>query len=58
MSEPLSSTSVEDIVAFFSSLPKAKRLEYEALAELDRTFGEDVEAESGTRGGKTSEDMS
>ena len=35
----------EDLVAFFLSLPKARRRDYEALAELDRRFGEDVEAE-------------
>ncbi|MBN9166368.1 MAG: hypothetical protein J0I07_35875 [Myxococcales bacterium] len=35
----------EDLVAFFLSLPKARRRDYDALAELDRRFGEDVEAE-------------
>jgi hypothetical protein len=34
-----------DIVAFFLSMPKARRQDYEALAELDRRFGEDVAAE-------------
>ncbi|MBX3203682.1 MAG: hypothetical protein KF764_01375 [Labilithrix sp.] len=35
----------EEVVAFFLSLPKARRRDYDALAELDRRFGEDVEAE-------------
>ncbi|MBX3258399.1 MAG: hypothetical protein KF782_01695 [Labilithrix sp.] len=35
----------EDVVAFFLSLPKARRRDYDALAALDRRFGEDVEAE-------------
>lgn len=35
----------EDLVAFFFALPEARRREYEALAERDRRFGEDVEAE-------------
>lgn len=33
------------MVAFFLSLPKARRRDYDALAALDRRFGEDVEAE-------------
>jgi hypothetical protein len=39
------------IVAFFRALPAEARAEYEALAELDRRFGEDVDAEcaAGTR---------
>lgn len=40
----------EDLVAFFVSLPPSARREYEALAELDRRFGEDVEAERRARG--------
>ncbi len=32
-------------VAFFRGLPSEARVEYTALAELDRRFGEDVEAE-------------
>ncbi|MBX3212536.1 MAG: hypothetical protein KF850_10920 [Labilithrix sp.] len=35
----------EDVVAFFLALPKARRRDYDALAALDRRFGEDVEAE-------------
>ena len=42
-------TPDEDVVAFFLSLPKARRREYDALAELDRQFGEDVEAERSSR---------
>ncbi|HVH43731.1 MAG TPA: hypothetical protein VM925_15360 [Labilithrix sp.] len=48
----------EDVVAFFRSLPPARRREYEALAELDRRFGEDVQAERGETGAKTSKDVS
>lgn len=44
-------TQDEDLVAFFLALPKARRREYETLAELDRRFGEDVEAEARSRGG-------
>ena len=40
----------EDVAKFFASLPKAVRREYEALAELDRRFGEDVAAERRARG--------
>lgn len=36
----------DEIVGFFLSLPPAARREYEALAELDRRFGEDVEREA------------
>jgi hypothetical protein len=43
----------EDVVAFFLSLPKARRREYDVLAELDRRFGEDVEAELRERSGMT-----
>ncbi len=39
----------EDIVAFFRALSKEARLEYSALAERDRKFGEDVEAEERER---------
>ena len=42
-------TSDEDVVAFFLALPKTRRREYDALAELDRRFGEDVEAELRSR---------
>lgn len=42
-------TPDEDVVAFFLALPKARRCEYDALAELDRRFGEDVEAELRSR---------
>ena len=35
----------EDVITFFHGLPSARRREYEALAELDRRFGEDVVAE-------------
>ena len=42
-------TPDEDVVAFFLALPKARRREYDALAELDRRFGEDVEAELRSR---------
>ena len=38
-------TPDEDLVAFFLALPKARRQEYDALVELDRRFGEDVDAE-------------
>lgn len=43
-----SSESVESgnaLVAFFRSLSPEARRQYEALADLDRRFGEDVEAE-------------
>lgn len=35
----------DDVIEFFLALPPARRREYEALAELDRRFGEDVAAE-------------
>lgn len=35
----------EDVITFFHGLPSTRRREYEALAELDRRFGEDVVAE-------------
>lgn len=35
----------DDLVAFFRAMPQSRRREYDALAELDRRFGEDVEAE-------------
>ncbi len=38
-------TPDEEFVAFFLALPKARRREYDVLVELDRRFGEDVEAE-------------
>lgn len=45
-SEPSESLAVgDDLVAFFRSLPPEARRQYEALAELDRRFGEDVEAQ-------------
>ena len=37
--------ATDDLVSFFRSLPVEARREYDALAELDRTFGEDVMAE-------------
>jgi hypothetical protein len=40
----------DDIVAFFRALPKARRREYDLLAEQDRRFGEDVEAERRAEG--------
>jgi len=42
-------TPDEDVVAYFLALPKARRREYDELAELDRRFGEDVEAELRSR---------
>jgi hypothetical protein len=39
----------EEVVRFFLSLPKARRREYEELAELDRRFGENVAAELRSR---------
>lgn len=39
----------EDVAEFFRSLPEARRREYQALAELDRRFGEDVAAEERAR---------
>jgi hypothetical protein len=44
-------SQAEELVAFFLSLPKSRRRDYDALAELDRRFGEDVEAEQRERGG-------
>jgi hypothetical protein len=35
----------DDLVAFFRSLDEAARREYEKLAEVDKRYGEDVEAE-------------
>jgi hypothetical protein len=35
----------DPIVDFFASLPEARRRAYEALAERDKRFGEDVETE-------------
>lgn len=43
--EPGAGEASDEIVAFFRALPAEARAEYEALAELDRRFGEDVEAE-------------
>jgi hypothetical protein len=42
----------DDLVAFFRALPAEARREYEALAELDRRFGEDVQAEQTEQGSK------
>lgn len=39
----------EDLVTFFRSLSTRQRKEYDALAELDRRYGEDVQAESDDR---------
>jgi hypothetical protein len=36
---------VEEVVAFFRRLSGAARREYDALADRDRRFGEDVAAE-------------
>jgi hypothetical protein len=36
----------DEIVGFFLSLTPEARREYEALAALDRRFGEDVEGEA------------
>jgi hypothetical protein len=41
--------AVADLVRFFGALPEDARREYEALAELDRQFGEDVVAEQRER---------
>lgn len=41
----------DDLLAFFRSLSPSARREYEALAELDRRFGEDVASEQRARGG-------
>ena len=41
--------ATEELVRFFRALPPADRREYEALAALDRTFGEDVLAEQRER---------
>lgn len=45
MSETTIDEATEDLVRFFRSLPPEARREYEALAGLDRRFGEDVVAE-------------
>jgi hypothetical protein len=37
------------LVAYFHALPREARRELEALAELDRRFGEDVGAEAAAR---------
>jgi hypothetical protein len=37
--------ATRDLVAFFRALPSDAKREYEALAALDREFGEDVVAE-------------
>lgn len=42
---PAVAVAVEDLVRFFRALPADARREYDALAELDRTYGEDVVAE-------------
>jgi hypothetical protein len=47
---------VEELVAFFEALPPPARREYEALAQLDRRFGEDVMAERRARATPGSED--
>jgi len=44
-----STASAEDLVAFFRSIRPADKQEYEALAALDREFGEDVLAERRAR---------
>jgi hypothetical protein len=43
----------DEIVAFFRALPAEARAEYEALAELDRRFGEDVDAERAAGAGSS-----
>lgn len=42
---PTIDEAIDDLVAFFRTLRDDARHDYEALAELDRTFGEDVVAE-------------
>ena len=39
------SEGTNDLVRFFRALTPEARREYEALAEIDREFGEDVAAE-------------
>lgn len=41
--------ATDELVAFFRALSPSDRREYEALAELDREFGEDVLAEQRER---------
>lgn len=46
MNEPVAEDEealAEDIVRFFESLSKATRADYEALAALDRQYGEDAD---------------
>jgi hypothetical protein len=43
--EPHPEELAADLVAFFRGLGAAARRDYEALAEADRSFGEDVRAE-------------
>jgi hypothetical protein len=50
--------NTEDLAAFFRSLPPARRKEYDALAELDRRLGENVETDRGGGAKKTSENVS
>ncbi len=45
-----------DLVQFFRALPARARREYDVLAERDRTFGEDVLAESHAGGRSPSSD--
>jgi len=51
--EPQNGEAVEAIVAFFRALPPEIRAKYEALAELDRRFGEDVHAERAAAAGSS-----
>ena len=46
---PAATAAAEDLVRFFRALPAAARREYDALAQLDRTYGEDVVAEQRDR---------
>lgn len=42
--------AAEDLVRFFRALSPRERADIDALAEADRTFAEDVEAEEIARG--------
>jgi hypothetical protein len=42
-------TASDDLVRFFRALREAAQREYRALAEADRSFGEDVSAERRAR---------
>jgi hypothetical protein len=43
--EPAAEQEAEELARFFRELSPASRREYEALAEADRAYGEDLEAE-------------